>query len=395
MSRQIILISGAGIAGPTIAYWLRKRGFTPVLVERAKQFRTGGYMIDFWAVGFDVAERMGLIPVLRRAGYFINRVEFLAADGAKRSEIGGNLFARVLGERFLSIPRGDLAEAIYSTIANDVETIFDDSITAIREEAEGVEVTFEHGRPRTFDLVIGADGLHSAVRAAVFGPREQFDRYLGYYAASFVTSGYPKRDEHTYLSYAAPGRQISRYALRDDQSAFLFVFERPQKIPELVRDAAAQKKILRQTFSREPWIEWPEIERRLEACDDLYFDPVSQIVLPAWSRGRTALVGDAAFCPSLLAGEGTAFAMAGAYILALELDRAEGDHARAFAAYERSFRPFIEDKQKSARGFASSFAPKTTFGLFVRDQVLRLSAIPGIGDFLMRRFVADRFTLPD
>ena len=247
--------------------------------------------------------------------------------------------------------------------------------------------------PRAFDLAIGADGLHSRVREERFGPREPLERYLGYYAASFSTAGYPKRDEHTYLSYAAPGRQISRYALREGRSAFLFVFKSRQKI--LAQDLAAQKKILRQTFSGETWIEWPEIARRLEACDELYFDAVSQIELPAWSRGRTALVGDAAYCPSLLAGEGSAFAMAGAYILARELDSAGGDHARAFSNYERRFRPFIERKQKSARAFASSFAPETSFGLFVRDQVLRLSGIPAIGDFLMGRFVADRFLLPD
>ncbi len=395
MSRQTILISGAGIAGTTLAYWLLKRGFEPVLIERAPRFREGGYIIDFWSVGFDVAERMGLIPELRKVGYFIDRVEFVAADGGKRSAIGGNVLARALGERFLSILRGDLAHAIYRTIEDHVETIFGDSITAIHQDARSVEVTFERGQPRVFDLIVGADGLRSAVRAALFGAHRQFDRYLGYYAASFVTPRYPRRDEHTYLSYAAPGRQISRYALREDHSAFLFVFRSPHRIPELARDTAAQKQILRQIFSRDPWIEWPEIQKRLDACDDLYFDAVSQIVLPAWSQGRTVLLGDAAYCPSLLAGEGTAFAMAGAYILAWELDRAGAGHAGAFAAYERSFRPFLERKQKSARAFASSFAPKTSFGLWVRDQVLRLSAIPVMGDYLMRRFLADRFVLPD
>jgi len=197
------------------------------------------------------------------------------------------------------------------------------------------------------------------------------------------------------LSYAAPGRQISRYALREGRTGFLLVFDSPDKFEDPMHDVAAHKQILRETFSPTPWIEWPEIEKHLEACDDLCFDAVSQITLPGWSQGRTALVGDAAYCPSLLAGEGAAFAMAGAYILAAELERAGGDHARAFAAYEHRFRPFIERKQRSARGFASSFAPKTSLGLFVRDQVLRLCAIPVVADFLMRRFVADCFILPD
>lgn len=390
-----ILISGAGIAGPTVAYWLLKAGHTPVLVERAPKFRTGGYMIDFWGIGFDVAERMDLIAALRVAGYRIERIEFVAADGKKRSGFGGNVFQRSLGNRFISIPRGDLASAIYDAVKNDVETIFGDSVASVDQNPRRIEVTFERGRPQSFDLLIGADGLKSTTRAAVFGVDEQIERFLGYYAASFVTSSYPNRDEHTYLSYAAPGRQISRYALRDDRTAFLFVFEKRDQIPGGPVDLAARKQILCETFSRDAWIEWPEIEKRLNECEDLYFDAVSQITLPAWSKGRTVLIGDAAYCPSLLAGEGTSFAMAGAFILAGELGRAGGDYTKAFTAYESCFRPFIERKQKSARSFASSFAPKSRFGLFIRDQVLRLGGIPVVGDFLMGHFVADRFQLPN
>jgi 2-polyprenyl-6-methoxyphenol hydroxylase-like FAD-dependent oxidoreductase len=395
MSRQRILISGAGIAGPTVAYWLLRRGFEPVLIERAPRLREGGYIIDFWGVGFDVAERMGLIPALRTAGYVIDRIEFVGDDGRRRSALESDAFRRTLGDRFLSIHRGDLAKAIYGTISHEVETIFGDSITGIAQAADRIDVCFESGTIRAFDLVIGADGLHSSVRAALFGPGQSFERYLGYHAASFLTTAYPRRDEHTYLSYAAPGRLISRYALRDGLTAFLLVFESKQKLAHLAHDPAAQKQHIRQIFARDGWIEWPEIARRLDACEDLYFDAVSQITLARWSLDRAALVGDAAYCPSLLAGEGAAFAMAGAYILARELDRAGGDYVRAFAAFERGFRPFIERKQKSARAFASSFAPKTSLGLVVRDQVLRLSAIPVVADFLMHRFVADRFVLPD
>jgi len=395
MSQPTVLVSGAGIAGPTIAYWLLRRGFTPILIERAPHFREGGYMIDFWAVGFDVAERMDLIPALRAAGYSINRLAFVTQQGRPRSAVGGKALERAFGARFLSILRGDLANAIYRTVQHDVEAIFDDSIVEVNQSAKGVEVRFERGSPRAFDLVVGADGLNSAVRAAGFGPREKFEHYLGYYAASFITFGYPRRDEHTYLSYAAPGCQISRYALRDDRTAFFFVFERENPFTELPHDIVMQKEILRERFSHRPWIEWPEIERHLEACDDLYFEPVSQIIMPRWSQERIVLIGDAAYCPSLLAGEGAAFAMAGAYILAAELNRARGDYGRAFAEYERRFRPFIERKQEIARGFARSFAPKTSFGLFVRDQIIRFTAIPLLGDLLMRRFLGDQFILPD
>jgi 2-polyprenyl-6-methoxyphenol hydroxylase-like FAD-dependent oxidoreductase len=390
-----ILVSGAGIAGCTIAYWLLNRGFTPILLERASHFREGGYIIDFWGVGFDVAELMGLIPQLRKAGYLIDHIEFVDRDGKERSSLGGHAFERVLGDRFFSIQRGELAKAIYGAVEHKIETVFGDSIKSITGRPDTLEVAFEHGAPRLFDLVIGTDGVGSSVRKMALPELHNPERYVGYYAASFLTTGYPWRREHTYVSYAAPGRQISRYALREDRTAFLFVFAAPKIEPGLDRDIEAQKKILKEIFSRRPWKEWPEIEERLNACDDLYFSAARQIELPSWGHGRIALVGDEAYCPSLLAGEGTAFAMAGAYILAAELALCGGDYTAAFRAYESRLRPFIQRKQKAARNFASSFAPKTEAGLVVRDIIFRLSAFPAVATFLVRQFVADRYTLPD
>jgi 2-polyprenyl-6-methoxyphenol hydroxylase-like FAD-dependent oxidoreductase len=160
-------------------------------------------------------------------------------------------------------------------------------------------------------------------------------------------------------------------------------------------DQAIAKEMLVERFADDRWSEVAEILKRLESCDDLYFDSVSQIQMPAWSKGRIVLVGDAAFCPSLLAGEGAGFALAGAYLLAGELQRASGDHIAAYRAYEQRFRPFIERKQKAAQQFASSFTPKTRLGLFVRDLVLRFTAFSPVSNWLMRRFVTDQFELPD
>lgn len=395
MADAKILVSGAGIAGPALAYWLLRRGLTPVLIERAAHFRTGGYILDFWGAGFGVAERMGLVPALRDRGYVIERLRYVDGDGRTRAELGADAVSRALRGRYLNVRRGDLARAIYDLVEGKVEAIFGNSIQALREDEGGVDVSFEHGAARRFDLVVGCDGLHSVVRAIAFGPEEQFEKYLGYFTASFVTSGYPHRDPNAYLSYTVPGRQISRYALRDDRTAFFFVWtpkERPAVDP---RDMEAQKRVLVEAFAADAWGECPEIFARLTTCDDLYFDAVSQIHLPSWSRGRVALLGDAAFCPSLLAGEGSSFAMAGAYILAGELGRAGGDYQAAFAAYERAFRPFIERKQKGARSFASSFAPSSRLGLFARDQLLRLMNVPVLGDWMIRRMAADNFTLPE
>lgn len=394
MNRKSVLISGAGIAGPTLAYWLLKRGFEPVLLERASHFRHGGYMVDFWGLGYDVAERMSLIPQLRDAGYFIDRVKFVDERGHARSGFDAEMLRRTLGNRFFSVPRGDLAKAIFNSVADKIETIFGDSITAIRKDAAAVDVQFEHGQSRRFDLLAGCDGLHSAVRQIAWGPEKQFEKYLGYYCASFITANYPHREEQAYTSYAEPGRSISRYALRGGRTAFLFIFASEQSLkenPELAR----AKAILRETFGRDRWIEVPEILQRLERCDDLYFDSVSQIRMPAWSTGRIVLVGDAAYCPSLLSGEGAGFALAGAYILAGELHRANDDHALGYRHYEQRFRPFLERKQQSAQQFATSFTPKTHLGLCVRDLVLRLTAFPPVSNWLMRRFVTDRFELPE
>jgi 2-polyprenyl-6-methoxyphenol hydroxylase-like FAD-dependent oxidoreductase len=394
MGQKSVLISGAGIAGPTLAYWLLKRGFEPVLLERASHFREGGYMIDFWGVGFAVAERMQLIPQLRDLGYLIDRVKFLDERGRMRSGFDAEMLRRAVGNRFFSLPRGDLAKAIFETLSEKIETIFGDTIIALREDGDGVDVQFEHGQSRRFDLVAGCDGLHSAVRELVWGREENFVRYLGYYCASFITTNYSHREERTYASHAKPGRQISRYALRGGRTAFLFVFAREQPF-DRPPDLKSAKAILRKTFGGDHWIEVPEILERLETCDDIYFDSVSQVRMPAWSKGRIVLVGDAAYCPSLLAGEGAGFALAGAYLLGGELQRASGDHLAAFRAYEQRFRPFIERKQESAQQFAGSFTPKTRLGLFVRDLVLRSTSISFVSNWLMRRFVTDQFELPD
>jgi 2-polyprenyl-6-methoxyphenol hydroxylase-like FAD-dependent oxidoreductase len=228
----------------------------------------------------------------------------------------------------------------------------------------------------------------------MFVPQVAVERYLGYYAAVFVARGYSRRSDRTYLSYAAPGRQISRFALRDDETGFLFVLRKKDRDRGFATDITAQKQALLDAFDGEKWEEWAEIRKLLEACGDLYFDAVAQVEIPAWSKGYVGLVGDAAYCPSLLAGEGAAFAVAGAYILAREMAVAQGDYAAAFMSYERRFRPFIERKQQSTRAFASSLTPATTLGLNVRDIVLKLTAIPFVADMLMRRFVTDRFSLP-
>lgn len=387
-----VLISGAGIAGPTAAYWLREHGFTPTLVERAPAPRRGGYMIDFWGVGYDVAERMGLLPVLHRDGYRITEVRLVNARGARVAWFDAAAFRRATNDRFVSILRGDLAHRLYELIDGRVETMFGDAITDLAPDANGVTVGFAHAPPRQFDIVIGADGLHSTVRVLALGPDVHAERELGYYTAAFSVDGYEPRDEGAYVSYATKGRQVARYALRDGRTAFFLVFasDEPQAVEP--HDVERQRDVLRRVFAGAGW----ECDAILDAsrrADDLYFDAVAQTQLRSWSRGRVVLVGDAAYCPSLLAGQGAAFAIAGAYLLAGALASA-ADHESAFAAYQRVFQPFVEAKQRAARRFGGWFAPRTELGVLLRNLATNLARAPLVGDWLLARSFADRIALP-
>lgn len=393
MKNRSVLISGAGIAGPTLAFWLARYGFEPVLVEHAPKLRTGGYMIDFWGLGYEVAERMGIMPALQRAGYHIDEARFVNGKGERVGGFGADVFSTITDGRYLSLQRSDLAREIYAACGK-VETLFDESVTALQDEAGGVSVDFQRAPKRKFDLVIGADGLHSTVRELTFGGETQFDKYLGYYCAAFTIANYPHRNEGAYTSYSVPGKQVARYALRGGRTAFLIIFAENAKLSVGHHDAAAQKDIVRTRFRGQGW-ECDEILSAMDRSGDFYFDSASQIRMPRWSKGRVTLLGDACFCPSLIAGQGSALAMVGAYILAGELKKANGDHQVAFANYERIFAPFIADKQKSAEKFASSFAPKTRFGLFVRNKLSRMLSIPFIAHWTIGRLIEDRLKLAD
>lgn len=393
MRARTVLIVGAGVAGPSLAWWLRRAGFTPTLVEQAPALRTGGYLIDFWGVGYDVAERMGLLPRLHEVGYDIDELRIVDSHGRRRATLQVEVIRKVTKGRYVSLMRSDLSRAIYDLLGGEVETLFGDTVTRLDEDREGVEVTFRHAAPRRFDLVVGAGGLHSVVRQLIFGPDHRFERYLRYCTAAFTAEGYPHRDEGVYLSHSAPGRQAARYALRDGRSAFFFIFAADQPPAVAPHDLPGQRAVLHRLFGGTGW-EADEFLAAMDTATDLYFDRVAQAVVPAWSRGRIALLGDAAYSPSLLAGQGSAFAMTGAQVLAHELAAADGDHRVAFPAYERRFRPFVEAKQRSAARFGGWFAPRSRPGLWLRDQVTRLLNVPVIGELLAGGTLSDRFTLP-
>ncbi|MGA8808441.1 MAG: FAD-binding domain [Thermoanaerobaculia bacterium] len=387
-----VLISGAGIAGPCLAYWLQRHGFEPTIVERAPRLRTGGYIVDFWGAGFEVAARMGLVPQILEKGYHVKEVRQVDRRGKRISGFAVSVFDRIAAGRFTSLPRGELAALIHEASGDRVETIFDDSITAVDEVGDEVTVSFGRAPSRVFDLVIGADGLHSQVRRLVFGEDVCFERYLGLKVAAFTAAGYRPRDEIAFMMHTELGQQVGRFTMRGDRTMFIFVFA--DRSPEIPADLSEQKELLRRKFSGSGW-ECPSILRALDATDSLYIDRVSQIRMDRWTQGRVALVGDAAFCVSLLGGQGSALAMVAAYILAGELKRANGRHEEAFARYQERLATFIARKQKAAVRLAPFFAPRSHFGMFMRNQVMKLMAIPFIADLAVGRDFRDEVELPE
>ncbi len=386
------MISGIGIAGPTLAFWLKAGGFQPTLIEHKPQLRTGGYVIDFWGLGYDIAERMALTREINSVGYRARELRIVDGRGQRKARFGTGVFRELTNGRYVTLGRSDLSRLLFERISGTPEVMFDNEIVGLDEQGDCVCVHFKHGRDRQFDLVIGADGLYSQVRKLVFGPQDAFERQLGYAVAAFEVEGYRPREEDVYVMYGQPGLMLGRFALRHNRTLFLFVFATgKQALPDTLE---GQKEMLRTRYGDDKW-ECARILEALDGCHELYFDRVSQIRMPSWSRGRTALVGDAAFCVSLLAGQGSALAMTAAYVLAGELTKADGQYAEAFRCYEGILRTYIETKQAGAQRFAGAFAPKTQWGLWFRNQVINAFAIPGVARLAVGREIIDTLRLPE
>ncbi|MGW4476046.1 FAD-dependent monooxygenase [Nonomuraea sp. NPDC004354] len=224
MNNRDILICGAGVAGPTLAYWLSAYGFRPTLVERAPALRTGGYLLDFSGAGYDVAKRMDLLPALSRHAVRVDETQLIGQDGQVKQRIDMRRTLGASSDRYMTIARSDLAKVIYEALDDRVETLFDDRVLALRQDHDGVEVDFARSPSRRFDLVIGCDGLHSHTRRLVFGDEQPFIRYLGYCVAAFIVPDYPDSSNGVYLGYLEPGRQIWCYGLDDGRTAFSMIF---------------------------------------------------------------------------------------------------------------------------------------------------------------------------
>ncbi len=388
-----VAINGIGIAGPAVAYWLRRLGHEPVLFEKATALRSGGYLIDFWGLGYAIAERMGILAGLRARGYEMQRMRMVDRRGREEGHVDLSPMREALNGRFVSIARSDVARALFGA-CDGIPAHFGVSIVGIEANGAGSLVTLSDGTRERFDVVVGADGLHSAVRALVFGAESRFERFLGCYIVAFRLRGYPHRDELTHVSHTVRGRQVARVSLRDGETLVLLVWRPEPAASNVPRDREEQKLAVRRAFDDTGW-ETSELLAAMDGAVDFYFDRISQIHIPQWSAGSVVLLGDAAACPSLLAGEGTGLAMLEAYILAGELHRANGAAALGFAAYERRLRGFVTAKQDSAVWFRGFFAPETILGLAVRNLAVHALALPFIAKPLLARALRDDLELPE
>ncbi|MFE1508642.1 FAD-dependent monooxygenase [Streptomyces sp. NPDC058726] len=366
--RRTVLISGAGIAGPALAYWLNRRGHEVTVVEKAGTLRSGGYPVDVRGTALEVVRRMGILPRLRDAHIDLRRLTFLGADGGEVASVEPHTVTGGVAGRDLEVRRGDLTDALHAAVRDDVEFLFDDSIDTLDQSGHGADVTFRGGGSRTYDMVFGADGTHSSTRETLFGPEERFHRYLGYRFAVFTMRNTFGLSHETVL-WNTPGRAAALYAVGDTDEVHAFLtFARTEPPSGASRDPRAQRDLLTAAFADAGW-EVPGMLAAMRGADDLFLDGVGQIRMPRWSSGRTALVGDAAYAPSFLTGQGTSLALVGAYMLAGSL--AGRDHTAGFAAYEDSTREFVTLNQHLVAEGGATLFPTTAEALEQRNSRLR------------------------
>jgi len=395
MTTRSILISGGGIAGPALAFWLARRGLEVTIVERAPAPRPGGQAVDLRGAGRTVVDRMGLLDAARAVSLDQRGIAWVRDDGRIAARMPADAFG---GEGIVSeieVLRGDLAALLYEASLPDTEYLFDDTVTALDQDDDGVRVSFKRSASRRFDLVVGADGSHSVVRTLGVASEADCMESLGCYTSWFTAPAEVDLDGW-FMMHNSPGGLVASVRpgrLPGEHKVGLSFRSAPLAVDPF--DVQAQKALVAERFAGAGW-EVPRLIAAMHGAPDFLLDSMAQVRLPAWSRGRVVLLGDAAWCPTPLTGLGTTLAVVGAYVLAGELAAANGDHDVAFRRFEEVLRAYVATSQQLPPGGVASYAPISPMRIRLGMASMRWMTRWPVRPLLARQFAkAGRIDLPD
>lgn len=376
------IIIGAGIAGLAVALRLRQAGWDSLIVERAPARRSGGYAVTFGGIGHDAAERMGILPDLRKKAFVTKELVYHRPDGRRRFSLTEESIAATMGDRAMNILRGDIESILYDKVRDHTEIRFATTPAAVEQDGHAVHVTLSDGTTEHADLLIGADGLHSATRALVFGPERDFLLDLEHKVAVYMLDKRPAAiAPGTTGTLSSGGRTVAVISVGDGRNVAFFGYRTGRDSP-----ARDPREALAEVYGDIGWVV-PEVLAGMETADSVYFDTISQVVAPTWSRGRVVLLGDAAWCVTLFAGYGSSLAVGGADRLGAALERHPGDLGAALAAWEAELRPEVDRKQRLGRRVKGVYAPANPLVLWLTQLPLRLAALPPVRRYMARRFI--------
>jgi 2-polyprenyl-6-methoxyphenol hydroxylase-like FAD-dependent oxidoreductase len=381
------VIIGGGIAGLAAALRLHQIGWETLIVERAPERRGGGYGVTFGGIGYDAADRLGILSALQDKAFITTELVYRKPNGERRFALSGQTIAATMGRRSFTILRGDIESVLYEAVRDVAEIRFDTTIATVEQDADAVHVTLDDGGVEHADLLIGADGLHSATRALVFGPEEAYRVDLQHMVAVYMMKERPAvLAEGETGTISAGGRTFAIMSVGDGRTAAFFGYRTDGGLGEL---SGGPEAALPQIYRDMGWLV-PQALDGLNTADSIYFDTISQMVVDRWSSGRVVLLGDAAWCVTLFAGYGSSLAVGGADLLGAALERHGDDIAAALTEWEAELRPEAEKKQQLGRRVKGFYAPRSRLLLEATQLPLRLSSWAPI-----RRLIERRLQLQD
>lgn len=377
------VIVGAGIAGLAAALRLEQAGWETLVVERAPERRGGGYAVTFGGIGYDGAERMGVLPALREREFVTRELVYRSVNGKRRFALAGPTISAMMGRKSFTILRGDIESVLYEAVRDTAAIRFSTTVTAIEQDEDTVHVTLSDGMIEPADLLIGADGLHSATRSLVFGPEENYRLDMAHSVAVYMLKDRPAElPDGVTGTISDGGRTFAIMSVGDGRTVAFFGY-RTDGIP--AEESGSPEATLPKRYGDMGWLV-PQALDGLKTTDSVYFDTISQIVVDRWSRGRVVLLGDAAWCVTLFAGYGSSLAVGGAELLGAALERHPGDIPAALAEWEQELRPEVEKKQKLGRRVKGVYAPRNPAVRELIQLPLRLSAWGPVRRLIERRF---------